>query len=202
MPKPLVVGVVPKAPAVAVVPIAPAVVVVPPAPSRPVAASRLEPGVPGGTFRVGAPRPPAGAGRVNPSIEIAIESAVAIEEEVEVAVPIEVAAAERLLQYPAGAATMFITCKGWSAVTVSRHLPRPGAPSRPVSPASPASICVAFSVRAAPAGNVSVTSPPEAAAPPSSSPAIVTAAAVSPGLIRRSRLACTASAAGLNTGTS
>ena len=97
---------------------------------------------------------------------------------------------------------MFITCNGRSAVTVRRHLPRPGAPSRPACAASPASICHAVSVLAPPAGNVSVTAPPEAAAPPSSSPAIVTAAAASPGLIRRSLLACMASAAGLNTGTS
>ena len=165
-------------------------------------APRLEPGVPGDWFRFGAPRPPAGAGRVSPSIEIAIESAVEAAAAIEVEVPIEAAPPERLLQYPAGAATMFITCNGRSAVTVSRHLPRPGAPSRPVSPAPPASICGAVSVRAPPAGNVSVTSPPEAAAPPSSSPAIVTATAASPGLIRRSLLACTASAAGLNTGTS
>ena len=94
-------------------------------------------------------------------------------------------------------ASRFITTIGRSAVTISRHRPVPS-PSAPLRPSpSPVSSSSAVTMRDACAGSVRRTAEP-GEAPSSSIPSTVTAAAASPGLLRRNRLTWPRVLAGLN----
>ena len=107
---------------------------------------------------------------------------------------------ERLVRPPVCVlASRLINTRGWSACTVRRHLPCPS-PRRPCRPSPPDSSSAAVSSRAAPGAKERATSPP-GDSPWSSTPRIVTSAASSPMLTRRSRLAWRVLLAGLKVGT-